>query len=143
MENIFQKYKIIPDTFSYGLQHDYKYGWLHTVTNKKSTCRVNGDVCFMCLAKVLLYSFSIWYWWLENDFLQVKNIADLFTYVLPSSIMNMTGNIFSQKINFCNEWWFFLHVSSQSFVIYCSCSFLMENYFWEVKKTTDSLSYDL
>ena len=86
--------------------------------HQKSTCRVTGDVCFIFPAKVLLYSLLICYCLMENHFSEVKH---LLTHLLMSfsSIRNMAGYVFvSPKMNLWTDWWCFLIVSSQSFIVF-------------------------
>jgi len=84
-------------------------------------CGVTGGVFLWFPAKVLLYSFLIWYWWMEKQFSEVKNQTHL--HMTFSSFKNMAGLIFISpkvsitKMNLCSDWWCFPYVSSLSTVL--------------------------
>jgi len=61
--------------------------------HQKSTCTVTGDVCLMFPAKALLYSFSTWYWWMENHF-QKSKIHQTHLLMVFNSFSIMAGYVF-------------------------------------------------
>jgi len=57
--------------------------WLvMSLYHQKWICRVTGNVFLLSLDKVLMYSFLIWYCFIENHFSEVKKTSDSFSYKL-------------------------------------------------------------
>jgi len=59
----------------------FKNGWL-LILSPKISFGVTGDFSLMFPAKQMLYSFSICYWSMENQFSEVKKTSNSFAYEL-------------------------------------------------------------
>jgi len=140
MENHFSEVKKTTNSFTYDLQQHWNYGWLYMKYDHKYMFGVTGDDSLVFPAKLLLYSLLIYCCLMERSQKDCKLI-----YLWASMAL---------------EFWLFIHIQHQKSICRVTgddclvfpakllldslsiCCWLMENHFSEVKKTSNSFTYE-
>jgi len=80
MENHFLEFKITTDSLTYEVQWHFNYEWIFIKYSLKSVFGVIGDASLVFPIKLLLCLPSIWFFLMENHFLEFKITTDSLTY---------------------------------------------------------------